>query len=436
MIEEKDPMLPFDPVCPILYFPDELLTNCALPHLYTTDFYNILMSQEVKSKPVESTTWQFFQIQMIDIFNANHRTISDPTGIRRKIIRDTKCQMYFDKIRSQRCLNGTWVPTDVIAEEFSFAPDTISRDIVRCQTCKDYAGHADSSHLCSPKDDTMLLAYKDTMPLQSVFFGTISGVWVAAKKGKHSLKPTTKHYILNASLKDETVSSATHLYFGNEAMYYKAYRIKFTNWFDHVRTVAARMPRDSLIPVFIEFLDSPMKLRTTTAMFLAAIAHFNMIAKLREKYSCPFVTIGPFPHYTQGMTKTERHFECDRVMYLSNILTIVAAKCSFIFIPLTMAVFTVKHVEFPDLYFYKGNYYNNELLSNPNGTATRERNRRLGFLIDSMLEAVNTATYQTPMVNLYFKNINGSNKHFHCPFETTHTIDTDLMPSHIFVPST
>ena len=290
-----------------------------------------------------------------------------------------------------------------------------------CRTCQDTVSHHASPELCTQKAKMgPVFSSRNINKLLTMQIGEYAAIWVGFADLCYGLLPTSKYKLLNmSSYCSKSFNYATHYNHGTQVKLQDSgkFTIHFNSWFRHLKDIVAFMPKNFHIPIFLEFWESRF-CYTKTEMIDMCSAFVSQVDTMRTNYKMSFIILGPIAKFTENMTQEQYILEKLRVRTLSNILALLCTKANIIIIPMLGIVSSAKSSE--DSFWSKNPNNYDEKIFNINGTPTRELLRRVGVLVDKVLDEYGIAVRSSLFLPTYLRNILHGAKAYHFKYPKQH----------------
>jgi hypothetical protein len=397
MTREYHPQLHWAPSCPIMLFP--VHENRNLPDVYTQEMMLFLRSAYTMINPFK----HHLQPNNYAIELKRHiDSLQTPKYVLNSIWRD---------IMVQRDMNAMlyimWARLLFLPQDTMETPVATKNPTILCPTCNDTQHHTDPEN-CIPTSHTGSFVTRCFEKIKRLDFSKIAGVWIGETGTATEYLPHSEYNLLNLTNKFELLRQATGYLNGNRIVAKdKGYTIlKFSDYTDYLQEVAAFLPQNWHSPLIVTFVYEDEQVAHFEAAVNTVMAFISQLDTIRKRFHVSFAVLGPLPKYHPGMKAKEYQAEARKVQILSNLLSMVAVKANILVIPLH-GVVSAAYDSVAGCYGISDQFskYSKEPLYNSTGTPTREYRKRVGHIIDRLIESYVRNNKEAPYAGVFLRNI-------------------------------
>jgi hypothetical protein len=395
----KAPRIHWHAVSPIMLFPQ--VENPYLPAMYSIEMYHLLQSA-YKTTNVFSTTLRptnysdELKCKLIDEWARNylHESIHRDVSAQKEI--NTKLFLFWQRLVFTVC--------DVFQEEVSLRPADSSE--VKCLSCMDSKEHQNGE--CVPI--SMAFATPDFENIRKIDFSQVAAIWVGQKNSASEFTPYSEKYqILNLTNSEDTTRVPTGYLNGQKVILKDrgTHVTKFCSLISYLTELVAFLPQSYHQPILVVMNFEQEQLLHMEVAVVSIAALVAQLDLLRKRYCVPIVLVGALPRYL-SRNPQEYKSESRKVQVTNNLAAIIASKANLPFLPPQGFVYSAYDFEsgsgaWSQVDAFEG--FRKEPLFHPTGIPTREFRKRMGTLVDKVIDSYCTVNRKSPFYGIFLRNI-------------------------------
>jgi hypothetical protein len=152
-------------------------------------------------------------------------------------------------------------------------------------------------------------------------------------------------------------------------------------------------------------------------MMTMAHAFVEQIQRLRARYGLTIIILGPISSYNRTMNRAIYEAERKKLQFFSHIIGLTCRKCCLTYVPLIGNVCSAYSLALGWSNIEEAKPNLDEKLFNLTGTPTRELRKRIGRLIERILEIVKEVNLDPTHDTIYRRNTTQPNREFYIRYE-------------------
>jgi hypothetical protein len=162
------------------------------------------------------------------------------------------------------------------------------------------------------------------------------------------------------------------------------------------------------MPLFVNFVLEADQVDNMERLINSVGAFVAQLDCLRAKYSISPTLVGALPRFVNRMDSVVYKAELRKLAIVNNVASIMCGRANLIFIPTHGWVTSAFDLHtgsgaWSDVSDMEGFF--EEKLFNLTGSATRELRRRLGYMVEKVIEAYIDVNNHAPFFNVHRRNL-------------------------------
>jgi hypothetical protein len=380
-----------------------------VPNTYFPEIYSIQGNKMLQTAWNTTNPCVVFHKVTTYADELEHELINNWCAVRLNelVWRDSAVQVRVNRFLTEHWNQLRFRVHDVVSKETYILSDMTPEE--KCRTCHDTALHNDGKCVslagASPQFSRALEG------LRAQDFMLVAGIWVGTHLHHSMWTPhCTRYHILNLTCKKEIFRVANGVSLGQKVILKTkgVHVTRFNSYFDYLAEVCATLPTNYNMPIFVNLVLEADQVDNMERLISSVGAFVAQLDSLRAKYSISPTLIGALPRFVNRMDAVVYKAELRKLAIINNVASIMCGRANLIFVPThgwATSAFDLHTGSgaWSDVSTMEGFF--DEKLFNLTGSATRELRRRLGYMVEKIIEAYIDVNNHAPFFNVHRRNL-------------------------------